>query len=274
MNNKFNIGDTVQITDNGHTYSIYSKMAERMNLSDFNRNTKCPLNVDLEIIAAGMHDYTQHQVVYGVKEIVTGNQYLVGDRYMVLSKPTSQYTLDDLRNKYVRVGTPEYEVFMDACEGLGITWPCGTKPRELGIDDNCVSFDAFDGNLGGDDERFYITMEEYSLFTPKQPQPVIAEETPWTIYNNTLPLEQLSDAQFGKLVREYYRGAETESFIAGSFHHCVTPTWHSDGIYRITQKSEMDEFVDKVLTFYKHGVVDEKVIDMIKEAYDNGCRFV
>lgn len=280
MNNEFNIGDIVQINKSGCAYTTYSEMAEKMGLTEYVYGNATrhhpPLNSDLRIVGAVQHNYKAGVTLYGVESVFTGDQYIISNEYgnMMLVKPAlQQYTLDDLHNKYVRVGTPEYEVFMDACDELGITWPCGTKPREFDTDDNCISFDAFDRNLGKGEERFYITLEEYSPFTPKQPQPV-AEETPWTIYNNTLPLEQLSDAQFGKLVREYYRGAETESFIAGSFHHCVTPTWHSDGIYRITQKSEMDEFVDKMLTFYNNDVIDEKVIDMLKEAYDNGCRFV
>lgn len=225
MDNEFNIGDIVQITDDGCSYTTYSTMAEIMGLTKYVYGNKYkhhpPTYSDLKVITISEHGDKNSVTLYGVECVSTGDQYIISNEYgnMMLTKPVSQYTLDALGNHLA-------------------VW------RDISLD--------------------YLTQDLTE----------VAEETPWTIYNNTLPLEQLSDAQFGKLVREYYRGAETESFIAGSFHHCITPTWHSDGIYRIIQKSEMDEFVDKVLTFYKHGAVDEKVIDMLKEAYDNGCRFV
>lgn len=33
-----------------------------------------------------------------------------------------KYTIEDLRGKYVKTGTPEAEVFLDACDELGLKW--------------------------------------------------------------------------------------------------------------------------------------------------------
>lgn len=186
----------------------------------------------------------------------------------------AQYTLDDLRNKYVRVGTPEYEVFMDACEGLGITWPSGNKPREEGIDDDFVSFDSLDGNLGNCDEDFYIYDQEYSQFITKTNVVDIAEEAPWTIYNNTLPMSELTDEQAVELFLAGRSGANMEYCSRGIWLDKSTLTFNNFTTYRVKSKSEMDMSVDKMLTFYKYDIVGDKVIDMLKEAYDNGCRFV
>ena len=41
-----------------------------------------------------------------------------------------KYTIEDLIGRYVRNGTPEAEVFLDACEALGVRWVSGRRPRE------------------------------------------------------------------------------------------------------------------------------------------------
>lgn len=102
---------------------------------------------------------------------------------------------------------------------------------------------------------------------------VFAEETPWTVYNNTLPMSELTDEQAVELFVAWRKGGgvlETLEGVTIETH----PTWEHNSVYAIKCKSDSDQFVEKMLTFYKHDAIDEKVIDMLKEAYDNGCRFV
>lgn len=199
MNNEFNIGDIVQITDNGCAYTTYSVMAEKMGLTEYVCGNAThhhpPLNSDLRIVGAVQHQCKYSATLYGVESVFTGDQYIISNEYgnmMLVKQALQQYTLDDLRNKYVRVGTPEYELFMDICEWLEVTWSDGTNCREM-------SSSVYVGYDTGAGLSYSLTSEAYDIagfhkFLPKQSQPVV-EETPWTVYNNTLPMSDLTDEQ-------------------------------------------------------------------------------
>lgn len=284
MDNEFNIGDIVQITGSGCAYTTYSEMAEEMGLTEYvyGNDTRHhpPLNSGLKIVATVQHLSKEGVTLYGVESVSTGEQYIISNEYgnMALAKPTTQYTLDDLRNKYVHVGTLEYEVFMDTCEWLGITWlggiPCRSFPYDftlckyVGLNSKGnLSWDCFEAAYGSG----------YSKFVPKQPQPdTIVEETPWTIYNNTLPMYDLTDEQAVELFLAGKNGRAMEYCIDGEWYDKQNFNFVANGVYRVKPKGELDEFVDKVLevTNYKGNYGDNDVAYIARILYDNGCRFV
>ncbi|MGL6013071.1 MAG: hypothetical protein ACRC0J_16465, partial [Shewanella oncorhynchi] len=155
------------------------------------------------------------------------------------------YTIDGLLGFYAVVGTKECEGFLDALEIAGAKWPDGKAPRDNSIDGECVSLDAADRNIGKCRKKYY---EEngYKLFSPAS----ISKCEQWTIYNNTMPLCELTDEQYGKMRRMHDNGATVQSLNEDGygFQDCALPTWISNGVYRIKSKSERDLFIDKSLS--------------------------
>lgn len=77
-----------------------------------------------------------------------------------------KYTIDDLRGKYVKVGTPDTEVFLEACDTLGIRWSSGELARNKHQDKECISFNHSD-NLTFATLCYYQGIEGLCLFVPK-----------------------------------------------------------------------------------------------------------
>jgi len=65
----------------------------------------------------------------------------------------------------------------------------------------------------------------------------------WNIYNNTLPLSELSDEQRGLLFNYRFNGGDI-TIYGGSV--VTSPTWGKDSVYRAKQKSERELFIDAV----------------------------
>lgn len=274
---KFKVGDVVQVSSVWDCYNTYSRMANQLGLNNFicGEGQRVPVGKDLTIIKVGQHHFTEN-AVYGVRDLSTGQEYLTGDKYMKLIETkvdTPQYTLDDLRGKYVRVGTPECEVFLDACEKLGVNWHGGDNPRSYSLSAIDVIAVSKDYSVGiGYSHLDYYVSKGYTPFVIK------VCPTQWTIYNNTLPLEELSDEQASQIVNAWLSGLQME--MKGKFDSRWSLKSLSNNVinretaYRVKSKSEQEVFVDKMLEFYTGNTMEDKVLDMLKEAYDNGCRFV
>lgn len=279
MNNEFNIGDIVQINKSGCAYTTYSEMAEKMGLTEYvygnAAHHRPPLNSDLRIVGAVQPNYNNYKAgvtLYGVESVFTGDQYIISNEYgnMTLVKPApQQYTLDDLRNKYVRVGTPEYEVFMDACAGLGITWSDGTNCREI-LPSVYVGYDTAGLSYSSTSEVYSVV--GFHKFIPKQSQPVV-EDTPWTVYNNTLQVSDLTDEQAVELFVAWRKGGIIQYCVGDEWHDTTMPTWLNSPVYRIKSKSELELFVEKAVAVAKDANADG-FASLVMAMYNAGCRFV
>jgi len=78
-----------------------------------------------------------------------------------------KYTIDDLRGKYVKVGTPECDVFLDVCDTLGIRWADGASARNKHQDKECIALSHHTEFLSFSDLRYYRYTHGWSIFVPK-----------------------------------------------------------------------------------------------------------
>lgn len=78
-----------------------------------------------------------------------------------------KYTIDDLRGKYIKVGTPECEIFMNACDMLGIRWADGESARNKHQDEECISLNHHATFLSFSDLSYYQSINHLDLFVPK-----------------------------------------------------------------------------------------------------------
>ena len=77
----------------------------------------------------------------------------------------------------------------------------------------------------------------------------------WSIYSNTLPLEDLTDEQAGQLFNHKRHGGEVEfksEFFKG-WKKAHGPQWTSKIIYRAKQKSERELFIEAADYFIDCG---------------------
>lgn len=94
---------------------------------------------------------------------------------------------------------------------------------------------------------------------------------PWTIYNNTLPLSELSDEQAAMLFNSW-RGGRKVQFLSGDkewkVKGCNSGFYHSD-IYRIKPKSERELFIDAAIN---HGIKPDahNAKQIFGELFDSG----
>lgn len=99
--------------------------------------------------------------------------------------------------------------------------------------------------------------------------PAKAEQ--WTIYNNTMPLCELTDEQVGNLVK-HSGCVEHMNPNSGEWGATITPVWNRAGIYRIKPKSERELFIDKsikLLTPENYGPMNK----MFGSLFDAGARY-
>lgn len=84
--------------------------------------------------------------------------------------------------------------------------------------------------------------------------PVKAEQ--WTVYNNTLPLCELTDEQAAMLFNVWRKGFEIENCLYDEKHeefvwvNCFSVLSNIEGVYRIKSKSERELFIDDALDTY------------------------
>ncbi|MGL4616488.1 MAG: hypothetical protein ACRCVV_21875 [Shewanella sp.] len=165
-----------------------------------------------------------------------------------------EYTIEDLRGKYVESGTTEAEIFLDACEALNLVWyPTGATPRSV----NTLFISILDD--GNDTLSCDRPTADANLkpFIPK---------VKWTIHDNTLPLCELTDWQYGKLMRamkderavvEFKHNGEWKSikFIS-------TPTLLDTSILRIKPKSEKELFVSELMRELNFNNKDKRLVEL------------
>lgn len=93
--------------------------------------------------------------------------------------------------------------------------------------------------------------------------PAKAEQ--WTVYNNTMPLCELTDEQYGKMRRAHDIGATVQSLNEDGygFQDCALPTWISNGVYRIKPKSERELFIDLATEIASEECETERIKESI-----------
>lgn len=194
MDNEFNIGDIVQITDDGCSYTTYSTMAEIMGLTKYVYGNKYkhhpPTYSDLKVITISEHGDKNSVTLYGVECVSTGYQYIISNEYgnMMLVKPAAQYT-------------------------------------------------------------------------------------PWTVYNNTLQVSDLTDEQAVELFVAWRKGGIMQYCVEDEWYDTTMPTWLNMNVYRIKSKSELDLFVEKAVDVAKDADADG-FASLVMALYNAGCRFV
>lgn len=106
---------------------------------------------------------------------------------------------------------------------------------------------------------------------------------PWTVYNNTLPLSELSDEQAAQLFNAWRAGGEVECTNATTkdlrsglttFEWSIPSiiNWDDYLAYRIKPKSERELFIDKSMEVCKENQ-HNKVEFMLGKIYDAGARY-
>lgn len=93
----------------------------------------------------------------------------------------------------------------------------------------------------------------------------------WSIYNNTLPLRELTDEQVGKLVK-HSGCVEHMNPNSGEWVATIIPMWNRARVYRITPKSERELFIDKSMEVFKENQ-HNKAEFMLGKIYDAGARY-
>ena len=164
-----------------------------------------------------------------------------------------EYTIEDLRGKYVKVGTPEAEIFLDACDELGVTWRSGTNARDYKPILKFITI-GFDGKLMGINHCI-----DFLPFTLK-PQ--------WSIYTNDKPLCELSDEQAAALFNAWRSGAKVELLADNSDWCNAIPDWSNDIVYRIKQKSDRELFIEEIERVI--GYTDLPTLKIGTELFDSG----
>lgn len=152
------------------------------------------------------------------------------------------YTIDDLRGRWVNKGTHECKIFLDQLYELGLI-PSRFDVSYFGGDVIAVCDGDFVVGLWRE-ENTCLTNDR--MFIPK-PQ--------WSIYTNDKPLCELTDEQAAALFNWWRSGGETEFKLAGdnpwnSNYPMSFPTWNSNVAYRAKQKSECELFVDVAVSVY------------------------
>lgn len=102
---------------------------------------------------------------------------------------------------------------------------------------------------------------------------VVAEEAPWTVYNNTLQVSDLTDEQAVELFVAWRKGGAIQYRVEDEWYDTSMPTWLNMNVYRIKSKSELDLFVEKAITVAKDADADG-VASLVMALHNAGCRFV
>lgn len=82
---------------------------------------------------------------------------------------------------------------------------------------------------------------------------------PWTIHSNTLPTEQLTDEQYGKMRRAEESGGEVEFMRDGEWIRTPMADWHPSLVYRIKPKSEHDSLMESIEELFRDGDIHSDI---------------
>lgn len=102
-----------------------------------------------------------------------------------------------------------------------------------------------------------------------------AKSEQWTVYNNTLPLCELTDEQATMLFNAWRNNEYFEAFYnsAGWQFRSIDHELRKDAIYRIKPKSERELFIDKSKLIIGATTDDELVDAVIADLFDAGARY-
>lgn len=158
----------------------------------------------------------------------------------------------DISKMYCRVDSEHFDEFVNIIktdynfDTMVVDMFVGTlvgKSRAcLHLDGNVLSCAGIDCYLSG----------EYTEFTGT-----------WSIYNNTLPMSDLTDEQAAELFNWWRNGGEVEFVEECGEWVGDDPLWGNKSVYRAKQKTERELFIDKC---------NELGSDFGK-MFDNGARF-
>ena len=132
-----------------------------------------------------------------------------------------------------------------------------------GIADKVRSVSAMNSRDFNDGKRYILSVAELNGGCK-----IPAKAEQWTIYNNTLPLRELTDEQVGKLVK-HSGCVEHMNPNIGEWGATITPMWNRSGIYRIKSKSEREIFIEAAIC---HGIKPEtqNPKQIFGELFDSG----
>lgn len=98
-----------------------------------------------------------------------------------------------------------------------------------------------------------------------------AKARQWTIYNNDMPLRELTDEQVGKLVK-HSGCVEHMNPNSGDWAATITPMWNRAGVYRIKPKSERELFIETSVQLMT-SETERTMEQMFGAQFDAGARY-
>ena len=140
----------------------------------------------------------------------------------------------------------------------------------IGIGGNIVSVENADASNMRDDEddEFRYILSSAALNGGCK---IPAKAEQWTVYNNTLPLCELTDEQVGKLVKNS-GCVEHMNPNSGEWGATITPMWNRAGIYRIKPKSERELFIEAAVSTFdgRTGLSEQAMSLAAQTMFDSG----
>lgn len=140
----------------------------------------------------------------------------------------------------------------DYCSSLKDYFDAGFKlvagDKIIGVDNSVfdiAEYTEFNEPDEEDCERYILSA---AALNGGRKIPAKAEQ--WTVYNNTMPLCELTDEQAGMLFNAWRKGVEIENCLYDEKHeefvwvNCFSVLSNIEGIYRIKTKSERELFVE------------------------------
>ena len=145
------------------------------------------------------------------------------------------YTIEDLRGKYVKAGTAECKVFLDACESIDVKWVDGSGARQIKGSCTYILVNTDNDRIFHCSNHPLMLAMKYEPFTPK-PQ--------WTPETNNLKREELSSSQYGELKRLADDGRPVYRIHRDNLVwvrvEMLNPVFEDGYIYRIKPNSPRD----------------------------------
>lgn len=161
----------------------------------------------------------------------------------------------------------------DYCSSLKDYFDAGFKlvagDKIIGVDNSVfdiAEYTEFNEPDEEDCERYILSA---AALNSGRKIPAKAEQ--WTIYNNTMPLCELTDEQVGKLVK-HSGCVEHMNPNSGEWGATITRMWNMAGVYRIKPKSERELFIDKSLSLMT-SETERTMEQMFGTQFDAGARY-
>ena len=143
----------------------------------------------------------------------------------------------------------------------------------LGIGGNIVSVENTDASIMWDDEDdgFRYILSAAALNGGCK---IPAKSEPWSIYNNTLPLSELSDEQAAQLFNAWRSNGSImcRHYTDEVFVDIKDARWLDNFVYRIKPKSERDLFIE-VSVQLMTSETERTMEQMFGAQFDAGARY-